>query len=252
MREKKFIKDPYKNCKAKDPSTCPYHSQYTPLTLGDRTWDDLFNRIDREVIQASKTIVLEDADRKYGRLGVYRDIQEKFFETLTSDEQYALHQYGDERGSLKITYALTKFERPLEEFYDDYTKKQIALLDDIFARQVPGEPKVTYRGMTQLPYADKIQQGGVITFKNFVSTSLSPRVALTFAENDTPVMLEIETASGVPAVRMLGEYEYLLPRDSKYKVLEVTENVTCVVPHGNSNVTTAGVTYLRLKHLDDS
>jgi hypothetical protein len=108
----------------------------------------------------------------------------------------------------------------------------------------PDEPRELYRGVS-LPdhvapedvnsyLAENFPTGGVISQKNFMSTSLSPSLASTFMEKNQKrsngVLIQILSKKGAPLGGKLsclgnGEMEVLMPREAKFKVAEVVTDI---------------------------
>jgi hypothetical protein len=122
--------------------------------------------------------------------------------------------------------------------------RKIETLDELFTRiRQPSEPRTLYRGM-QVP--DTVEQenvdswleskfpvGGIVSQKNYMSTSLNPKIAAGFSYSDhtdpkkvaRAVIFEIRTTEGAPLSHGTSSYgdteaEVLLPRDLKLKVVK--------------------------------
>jgi hypothetical protein len=70
-----------------------------------------------------------------------------------------------------------------------------------------------------------LEPGKIISFKSFLSTTSEVDIAKDFTDKDSPVILNIVTKAGVPIRINFSEHEYLLPRDKKFAVSKVEENV---------------------------
>lgn len=116
---------------------------------------------------------------------------------------------------------------------------------DSFLAKAPREPKVVYRAITadttkpfdgSLEWADKlgIREGEEVTFPAYASTSLDPSLMnhMTQDAEDLSIVFVIETSRGAPvaptALRRNDarytqelEREYLLPRDTSYRVKKI-------------------------------
>lgn len=58
----KVVKTPFKNCTAKDPSACPYHSKrFTPHPLAKqfKVIEDVFVALDANKVKSTQTILKE-------------------------------------------------------------------------------------------------------------------------------------------------------------------------------------------------
>ena len=213
--------------------------------LGERVYD-LFERIDADfppkiVKTFSYTETLDDFHAKY----------DEFDKKLTSDERYAFHKYTDEYGSREITYLLTKPDYDFNMYHKPEVIEQIGLIDVALSKaELPVAPRSLYRGMDKIPSSWKnVRKGAVVSFNNFASTSSDPSVGLDFGSDASPVFFEIITREGAPIRYNFGEFEYLLPRDTKYKILAVEENTKCITNSEYGRTTEKslnGVTYIKL------
>ncbi len=245
MVQKRLIKNPYQNCRAKDPRTCPYHSNFKPLTLGTKI-TELFERIDKDF----PPVVTKELSFDHS-FDAFLEDSDSFDAKLSRDERYALHLYSDSYGSRKITYTLINDQA--ETFYDTGIIQQIKLIDSALAKSnTLKQDLCLFRGMNNIPESwGELSLGQTVEFKNFVSTSLNPIVALDFANDESPVLFEIKSSSGAPIRYHFGEFEYLIPRDEKYRVLDIEENVRCVTKSSvvSKRKNIPGVTVIKLEQV---
>ena len=144
MAQNRLIKNPYQNCKAKDPLTCPYHSNFKPLTLGTKV-TELFERIDKDF---PPTVIRELSFRE--DFDSFLEASDLFDSKLSKDERYALHLYSDDYGSRKVTYALVNGQA--ETFHDDAVVKQIKLIDSALTYSDNLKQDLClFRGMNSIP-----------------------------------------------------------------------------------------------------
>lgn len=166
--------------------------------------------------------------------------------TASKETLRIIHNYTDDLGSRDISSYLrnaSKWENiPTKivesvEIMDKYVKD--------FA--VSGSSRILYRGIDSLDSNLRtLSVGNKISFPNFSSTTTSSDIVQDFVNKDHPVILEILSMTGTPLYSNFFEFEYLLPRDSRFEVLSIEENVT--YENSNKNDTT-GVTRIVLNHL---
>jgi hypothetical protein len=110
---------------------------------------------------------------------------------------------------------------------------QLKTLDKATGKKL-SEPVTVYRGVgstgqSQLDNARKaLKEGGTVSDKGFMSTSVNPAAAVEGFAEPPPVLLQIQTDKGAylePVSRVKGEMEMLLPRKSEFRILGVDEKV---------------------------
>lgn len=122
-------------------------------------------------------------------------------------------------------------------------KREVKTLDKVI--RLAGKPKdsrVVYRGLVVPMHVknadagewvrDKFPVGQVISQKHYMSTTFNPYIALQFSTRAGPderkVVFEIMTKQGAPLSHVSifsEEMEVLMPREAKFRVVSVTENV---------------------------
>jgi len=130
-------------------------------------------------------------------------------------------------------------------FKERYTLKQeVKTIDKaIKLADKPKDNRIVYRGLVvpmHVKNADagewvknKFPVGQIISQKHYMSTTLDPSIALHKFSNaagssERKVIFEIMTKQGAPLTRVSifsEEMEVLMPREAKFRVVSVTENV---------------------------
>jgi hypothetical protein len=119
----------------------------------------------------------------------------------------------------------------------------MGLIDSVLAEaEPPKDPRILYRGLS-LSVPDKKQWaekhfpvGGIVSQKNYMSTTLNPIVSMDFAsaftwtEGEDSVIFEILSKQGAPigpglSYQRFTEYEVLMPRETKFKVAAIHHDV---------------------------
>ena len=241
----KIIRTPYANCTSDNPSTCRYHGvrfAKDPKLAQYSSMADFFFKTEH-LIEASSTLDVEQDDT-WDFVRTAQELSDK----LTLPERQALHLYCDEHGSKVIAWYLNgTIENHHRESREDVMAR-VALLDSVIAKHpVPEKSRVLYRGLKSFnnDFPD-MQVGGEVNFKSFSSTSASLDVAKDFADKDTPIVLQITTRQGAPVHSGFLEHEYLLPRDMKFRITRIEENVLI---NGSHNRSVDGVTLISLEEV---
>jgi hypothetical protein len=194
-----------------------------------------------------------------------RDLTEEEAEEarLRHEEFYTLRDYTEDSFNDVREYLIDG-----EIFNNVDHEKTVASLDRAIAKATPPkEDRVLYRGLA-IP-ADVIDDervdswleerfpvGGVISQKNYMSTSVSPSVANNFSEwnsstDDDGIIMQILSKKGAPlglgtSYRGLEEMEVLIPRDAKFKVVEVIRNTPYDIVKGTRTVSEERKTIIRV------
>lgn len=199
-------------CKAKNPALCPYHGTANLKHKLDEFYSSL----------NSSTVHFDEDLMHYDR--PYKDISEAFHKTLTDDEKLAIHIY---QGSAHR--AMNKWLRNGDEVdtFPGVYGKSVRELDRLFATKALTEPRTVYRGVRQHPSLKKLRAGSVLTEKAYVSTTSNPQITSIFTDKDAPVVFKIETNRCLPiSYYSRIEEEFLLPRETKFKVTRVEKHIT--------------------------
>lgn len=170
-------------------------------------------------IQKAKPIGGEVIPRKVAPKSEPRKIAK-----LTEDEKYSVEHYASD-GFLDTN----KYLRGQKGYRarDDDIKKNVARLDSAIEKSTV--PKCTvYRGFESSKIYDNLDnlKGAVIDDKAFVSTSLKKDVGNFYATGPKNMVIEISVPDGAKALDLKGlatnkaESEILLPRNSKFRVIE--------------------------------
>lgn len=152
----------------------------------------------------------------------------------------ALDGYGELRADLEGQVYKKKF---VEGTYDESEglmllksevtpnalKEVTGLLDEAIAKSSSGAPRILYRGQTNVDPDMKVRDE--ITVDGYQSSSLHASVASKFArtKGDRATIFEIYTPEGANVTNlsyMKDEMEVLLPRDSRYVVMDIQKDVT--------------------------
>lgn len=134
-----------------------------------------------------------------------------------------------------------------EEADRQWILKAVDKLDEAFTKVTPpAEPRMVYRGMNvplRIPanevkqwVRDNFKAGAVLSQKNYMSTSMNPRIATEdFSAYDQDeanrgVVFEILSKKGIPmgedtSIMGLKELEVLMPRETRFRIVSVTEDV---------------------------
>lgn len=105
--------------------------------------------------------------------------------------------------------------------------KYIKILDSMFANHLIDKPIKVYRGFGSdgQEILQKMKVGQVFSDRAFLSTSLNPKVAVGFAHGRHRVMriMRIALPRGSEAIHVgrVGEYEVILPRNIKLRLLDI-------------------------------
>ena len=148
---------------------------------------------------------------------------------LSEEEKKAIYNYAD-RGYEEINETLAKGET-LYDYYnnDDEIKKDIANIDKAIKQSEIKKDIVVFRG-TSDEFWNNMQIGDVKELPTYSSTSLKESIAQKFARKQTfkgkeKAVLEIKVPKNSQAMyigdiyRSTNEYEVLIGRDTKYKLI---------------------------------
>lgn len=124
----------------------------------------------------------------------------------------------------------------------DAMGRMIDALDSAFDETQAPFPFTVYSGLSGRYKASKIQPGQDYIFRGYISTSLSPHVAISgFTDSAEPVVLQIEVDKGQKAIyvdnlsSVDGELETILPRGSKIKVVSGPHPLPWGIINGDSD-----------------
>jgi hypothetical protein len=208
---------------------------------------ELLKQHDKEAVAFSKKI-----DKNFN-LTKWRDE----LENSSSDEEelgparaallsYANYGYRNIRNYLHGHNIQLRKQHNLDAEELQAAKEQIAIIDETLAKAVPpAEPRTLFRGMnipskydTESWLSENFPVGGVVSQKSYMSTSMSAAPAVGFtaqyddsdAERKRAVVMEFVTKQGAPLGRGTSyfesdELEVLIPRDAKFRVVEVQQEV---------------------------
>jgi hypothetical protein len=200
------------------------------------------------------SIVNNELDNFYDESNDFRDLvwpeyDEDEWEYLASSENWvpenspaeAIQHYTSHGYKEYRTYSLGKM-KPSNIM--NVTAQAVAHMDNaIQSCPPPAEPRRVYRGLripTEMMDGGSPEEymeehfpiGGVVSQESFMSTSLHPNIAYEFtrygAMKDVPVLFEIVSKQGAPIGDGLTtsshEYEVIMPRKAKFKVVGVHHN----------------------------
>lgn len=203
-------------------------------------------------------IVMPDYDFKTGRLNSPMTRLKKW--DGTADEQQALMEYTvagfalahDITNGVNLENNAPDSEPNFSEDYEkkiERFKKVMVNLDSALSKAVPPEePRVLYRGLriptwvedTNVWLQDKFPVGGVVSQKNYMSTTSSASEAITrftgsksdevSGVNKKNIIFEIVSKQGAPLGEATSAYgtdesEVLIPRETRFKVVSVDTDV---------------------------
>jgi hypothetical protein len=142
---------------------------------------------------------------------------------------------------------------PMEDDQVKYTVEKMHLIDEALEHAAaPESERALYRGMRVPNWVDSDQikpwihenfpVGGVVSQKSFMSTSMNPTLTVGMfsvaktpngrdsKDSDRSVVIEIMSKQGAPLGELLSEHgndetEILMPRDAKFRVVSVHEDV---------------------------
>lgn len=154
----------------------------------------------------------------------YETMTTDFMNRLTKDESIAVAYYADS-GYRRINRGL-KNEVEIEEAF-------VSAIDSSIDKAEPIE-KTIYRGLqSDFNY----NEGDVVEFKSYVSTSYNPHKAVEFANKEDLKILMFSTSKGAPISIVHKEMEIVLPRGSKFKLREIIEtDFRCLYPDTDYSV----------------
>lgn len=189
-------------------------------------------------------------EQLYESIEKYSKVFKLFMKKLTEEERKILLNYKAygfiqiNRSLYGLPYEINKNmisswfskKEKAKEMFEENVVRHIKTLDSIFAR-VPKsildkQPEIVYRGSSE----DDIQglkKGMELTTKGFLSTSLYPHVATGFIGCEGCCLFKFLLTKPVPYIYLswnletkseslqTSEYEILLVRNLKFKVLEV-------------------------------
>lgn len=199
-------------CKAKNPALCPYHGT---ARLKQKI-DEFYSSLNTSTVHFDEDLMHYDRP--------YKSISETFRENLTEEEKLAVHIY---QGSAHR--AMNKWLRNGDDVdtFPGVYGRSVKELDHLFATKALTEPRIVYRGVRLHPSLKKLHVGSVLTEKAYVSTTANPQITSIFTDKDAPIVFKIETNRCLPiSYYSRIEEEFLLPRESKFKVTKVEKHVT--------------------------
>ena len=154
-----------------------------------------------------------------------KDAFAKPMEKLSDAEKKEIISYSDGTSYGNVNRRLRGLEMP--EPAKVRTDARLPLLDAAIDKVEVPEAVRVYRGFN-MPADMELKVGETFTEQGYMSTSFSEKVAKLYAGNvEGGVMLELDVPAGVKGlytpVLDPGEYQLMLQRDSKFKVLSITE-----------------------------
>jgi len=163
---------------------------------------------------------------------VYRN---KLTKGVRFSEKEALDGYTN--GTYDSANLLLYGESKEPEWKQEFIRMDIGLIDSAMDKWEQKDNITVYRGARAKHYKDWAA-GDVRTIPAFVSTSVLENQAQRFCkyalkDGDTPIMVEIIVPKGARGIyigdntawSVRKEGEFLLKRDSKYKVIERNDNI---------------------------
>lgn len=231
----KTVRGATKNCTAKNgPESCRYHSsqfRVTPLAEKYKSFSDVFERVDKEFEPSMivHSLYADLEERSQAELEFGRKHSQNMEAKLTSEELWAVHSYTDEYGSNRIRTVLNN-PKTIYSFNGESMEsiqRKISLLDSAFEKaQESTEGTILWRGVTSLEHElEGIQEGSVVEYKTYTSTSIDSEVAVGFATIGHPILMKIHAKKGLyMASQHISEQEVLLARGGKFQVVGIHEN----------------------------
>lgn len=217
-------------CNAKVRSECPHHG----VTA-------LKHKV--ELLFAGRNAHVFDGDYINNTYGVHKNKSayvkqaQELYERLTTEQRSAVLSYvntlfktlnlwlsqGDDLSTLPEHHQVTA--KNLDTIFDTYGSENV--------------PEVVYRGVRE-PFALKkvteMRLGKKVKMLSYVSTTSDPLVVSKFTKDTNPVILKIKNPpKGLPVSFKDNphntENEFLLPRDTEYKVTKISRNVSWKFTH---------------------
>lgn len=204
------------SCRAKNPEFCPYHGSQAGVKAA---YVKVLNFFDSKPVEQ----VFEDNLYKWGR--PYRGEALAFGESLSEEERQACRAYtGDSHRVMNLW--LRRDKDGLESFPEPYKTWALAL-DNVLENRSFGGEKVLYRGIRNHALLKEFKVGKVFVDKGYFSATGNPIMVDIYTSKTEPIVLKIKTSKGLPVSfsTMSIEEEYLLPRNSKFKVKSVKRKV---------------------------
>jgi hypothetical protein len=237
------VKNAYANCHAKNPATCRYHGRKYVQITEFKNIKDMFTAVDKQFPAA---LTLSEA---VPDLMDFVHESDTLAASLSSDENFALHRYCDEYGSLDIfRYLHNPNYAPAWQSVDNL-REQITIIDSIIdSLPAPTKPKTLYRGIKKFyDGLSGLKVGSEVSFDSYASNSSDLNTAKDFTTKDAPILFKIVTKKKAAPIKMgyMVEYEYLIKHGSKFKVSKKTENVKVNDPRPNKK-NLEGVTLIEL------
>lgn len=201
-------------------------------------------------------IGLEDTDSEFfEHAELMSQIGYDWAQKLEPEEMAALSWLTDEGTEVLSRHAhgSTKdddyYKEPLS---DDVIAKRSALVKSALEKAPRTQkPVVIYRGVgSQVPFdLEAVRQSGVYEAKSHLSASVNPGIAHMFGYKN--IILEVKTTQ-IPSLPGIGrapirELEVLMPQGSKYRVVEIAEDVK----FGWSEQKPTSYTVVRLEEITD-
>jgi hypothetical protein len=202
----------------------------------------MLNQVEQQIAKAKQAagnaIAPPDTfgEIEYGTEGYKKFVQhgEQFTQNITPQEWEEVYMY-----------TTMKFDQINGELAKGQTSKDTDLLDSALSKTpIFTEPVRVFRGVKKL---DRYVEGETVNFPNYISTSMSTKIAHDFAGDDGAV-ITFTTSTGAAlnettSEHGLGEKEILLPRNQKFKVVKI---VDANYEHGYTT-TTKKTIYLELE-----
>jgi hypothetical protein len=164
---------------------------------------------------------------------VYQGNPEEFFNlhqmpaTLTDAEKGALTGYSSSGGNSIVNSFLRRPDQPWPARTRDNAERITSLIDTAMGKSTLKESVTLYRGMLMTPrlaeaLEGRLVPGAMIEDKAFASTSIFP--GSSFNQTMNFVIKAKKGSRALPVYHISGnrmEYEVLLPRNSRFRVLSV-------------------------------
>ncbi len=135
---------------------------------------------------------------------------------------YATFDYNDMNSVLRGKRSTGQARDP------EHMKQNITALDSAVKKGKLDKNRVLYRGISSAQLISKLKAGDTFTDKAFASTTLDKKIAVGFTQGKG-ALIRIKAKKGQSGAYLSemspapGEAEFLLPRNSKFKVTKITK-----------------------------
>lgn len=222
-------------CKAKNPALCPYHG--SKFYSKERLLKAL-TQLDSKAEFTFKEEGILDKKKYLKEAAVLR-------ESLSDNEESSIYFYTYQSHRV-VNLWLEDEKHWVPDGWPELEQGIVQDLDAVISRHGKHqEEKTLYRGVGNPEVVKGLRKGSTFSMKSFMSTTSDPMWVTNFVDDKNPVILKIRTRNGAPVSRNFPmEYEYLLGRDSTFKVTSIKKKVQWILEgsdftrkHSKQNVT---------------